>query len=129
MIMILLNQEPRGCTKVFTPGLKLRTDGSELLMFMEQYMEHYGDYPTEKQGIFALVELPTVPPVPKNYKPIVSNKRSVLDPWGTPYILKIDSNKDFKIITLGKDRKEGGTGKNSDFDILNEEEYPSEFRN
>ncbi|HMZ59228.1 MAG TPA: type II secretion system protein GspG, partial [Leptospiraceae bacterium] len=39
-----------------------------------------------------------------------------------------DPDRGYKIITLGKDKKEGGEGKNSDFNILNEEEYPREFR-
>ena len=111
-----------------SPGLRLRKDASELPMFLEQYSDRYGDYPTEEQGIFALVELPTAPPIPKNYKPIVSNKKAVLDPWSTPYILKRDPDRGYKIITLGKDKKEGGEGRNSDFNILKEEEYPREFR-
>lgn len=41
-------------------GLRLRKDASELSMFLEQYSERYGDYSTEEQGIFALLELPTV---------------------------------------------------------------------
>jgi general secretion pathway protein G len=33
-----------------------------------------------------------------------------------------------KFITLGKDKKEGGEGKNADFDIMKEDEYPKEFQ-
>ncbi|HMY70028.1 MAG TPA: type II secretion system protein GspG, partial [Leptospiraceae bacterium] len=41
--------------------------------------------------------------------------------------LKTDANGDLQIISLGKDKKEGGEGKNRDFNILKEEEYPEEF--
>ena len=127
ILFLLSFIKPGGCGSQ-TPGLKLRKDASELSMFLEQYSERYGDVPTEEQGIFALVELPTAPPIPKNYKPIVSNKKALLDPWSTPYILKRDPDRGYKIITLGKDKKEGGEGRNSDFNILKEEEYPREFR-
>ncbi|PJZ39463.1 type II secretion system protein GspG, partial [Leptospira kmetyi] len=39
-----------------------------------------------------------------------------------------DANGDVQLVTLGKDKKEGGEGKNADFNILNEDEYPSDFR-
>lgn len=124
--LVALNIKPNEL-KDQTAGLKLRKDASELMMFLEQYAERYGKYPSEEQGIMALVEKPSTGDVPDNYKPIVSNKKAVLDPWSTPYHLKTDANGDLQIISLGKDKKEGGEGKNRDFNILKEEEYPEEF--
>ena len=112
----------------FSPTLKLKKDSQEFQIALEQYADRYGNLPTEEQGIIALVEMPTLPPIPKNYKPILNKKSAVLDPWHTPYVLKISANGDYAIITLGKDKKEGGEGKNSDFNIIKEDEYPKEFQ-
>ncbi len=114
--------------KVPIVPLILKKDSQELQIALEQYADRYGKMPTEEQGIMALVEKPTLPPIPKNYKPILNKKSAVLDPWQTPYVLKKLANGDYAIITLGKDKKEGGEGKNADFNIIKEEEYPKEFQ-
>ena len=114
--------------KVPIATLKLKKDSQELQIALEQYADRYGNFPTEEQGIIALVEKPEIPPIPKNYKPILNRKSMVLDPWHTPYILKHLPNSDYAIITLGKDKKEGGEGKNADFNIMKEDEYPKEFQ-
>ncbi|MBK6606453.1 MAG: type II secretion system protein GspG [Leptospiraceae bacterium] len=120
---------PPTCTKGSEgPGLKLKKDSQELQIALEQYADRYGNLPSEEQGIMALVEMPTLPPIPKNYKPILNKKSAVLDPWHTPYVLTILANGDYAIITLGKDKKEGGEGKNADFNIMKEDEYPKEFQ-
>lgn len=124
--LVALNIKP-DTLKNQTAGLKLRKDANEIQMYLEQYADRYGKYPTEEQGIMALVEKPTIGDVPDNYRPIVKNKKAILDPWGTPYKLKFDDSGNVQIITLGKDKKEGGDGLNKDFDILKDEEYPEEF--
>ncbi|MBP9887085.1 MAG: type II secretion system protein GspG [Leptospiraceae bacterium] len=96
---------------------------------LEKYKTLYGQFPTEEQGLLTLIEKPIVPPIPKNHRPILKRKTRLLDPWQTPYILKYLPNGDYAIITLGRDKKEGGEGKNSDFNILKENEYPKEFAN
>ncbi len=126
-LFVLLYTEP-GCSKSVTPGLKLRKDANELEMCLIRYEESYGSYPSEEQGLMALVEKPTTGNIPKNYKPIVKNKKAIQDPWGTIYVLKSKGD-DLQIITLGKDKKVGGEGKNKDFNILDYEEYPEEFLN
>ena len=84
--------------------------------------------PTEGQVIIELVEKKELPSIPKNYSPILNKKSAILDPWKTPYIIKHLPNSDYAIITLGKDKKEGGEGKNADFNIMKEEEYEKEFK-
>jgi general secretion pathway protein G len=124
--LVAINIKP-DTIKTQTAGLKLRKDSNELMMYLEQYAERYGTYPTEEQGILSLVEKPTVGNVPENYRPIVKNKKAVLDPWNTPYKLRQDDGGNVQIITLGKDKREGGEGLNKDFDILKEDEYPDEL--
>lgn len=125
LIYLILNIDTCGVRDV--SNLKLRKDSIELQIALEQYADRYGKLPTEEQGLFALVEKPTLPPIPKDYKPILNKKSAILDPWKTPYILKFLPNGDYAIITLGRDKKEGGEGKDSDFNILKEEEFPIDF--
>ncbi|PJZ51680.1 type II secretion system major pseudopilin GspG [Leptospira adleri] len=111
-----------------TAALKLKKDAYELQSHLERYAQRYGSYPSDEQGLEALVEKPTTGDVPEDWKPILSKKGAINDPWGTSYKLKRDSGGDVQIFTLGKDKKEGGEGKNADFNILNEDDYPSDFR-
>ena len=111
-----------------TAILKLKKDSQELQIALEQYAGKYGKMPTEEQGLSAIVERPTSGDVPENYKAILNGKAAIIDPWKTEYKLKIDSNGDYEIITLGADKKEGGEGKNADFNILKLDSYPKEFQ-
>ncbi|PJZ56109.1 type II secretion system protein GspG [Leptospira barantonii] len=111
-----------------TAALKLKKDAYELQSHLERYAQRYGTYPSDEQGLEALVEKPTTGEVPEDWKPILTKKAAINDPWGTAYKLKRDANGDVQLVTLGKDKKEGGEGKNADFNILNEDEYPSDFR-
>lgn len=111
-----------------TAALKLKKDAYELQSHLERYAQRYGSYPSDEQGLEALVEKPTTGEAPEDWKPILSKKGAINDPWGTSYKLKRDSGGDVQLFTLGKDKKEGGEGKNADFNILNEDEYPSDFR-
>jgi type II secretion system protein G len=106
---------------------KFKVDSHEIPMALNKYVIQFGNLPTEEQGLSALIEEPSVPPFPKDYKPIMQRKTRLFDPWLTVYILKYLHNGDYAIITLGRDKKVGGVGKDSDFNILNEEEYPKEF--
>ena len=117
-----------GQIKDSTAKLKLTKDKSNLPSFLEIYNSKYGSYPSEEQGLMALVEKPEAGDVPENYSPVVKGKSTVLDPWNTPYVLKFDENGNYMIITLGSDKKEGGEGKNADFNILDEDSYPEDFK-
>ncbi|MCB1160648.1 MAG: type II secretion system protein GspG [Leptospiraceae bacterium] len=126
--LVALNINP-GQLKDDTASLKLRKDANELMMHLERYAAAYGKYPSEEQGLSALVEKPSVGDVPEDYKPIIKNRSAVLDPWGTPYKLKMNQDSgDPEIWTLGKDKADGGTGKNQDFNINAPDTYPKAFR-
>lgn len=126
--IVAININP-GELKDDTAALQLRKDAQELQMHLERYAAKYGNYPSEEQGLKALIEKPTVGDnIPENYTPLIKNKKGIEDPWGTPYILRYDNEGNYEIITLGKDKKEGGEGKNKDFNILNDNEYPEAFQ-
>ena len=124
--LVALNIKP-GELKDQTAVLKLRKDSSSIPLYISQYEEKYGKMPSEEQGLQALVEKPTSGDVPENYKPI-AKKSEIMDPWNTIYQLKFNNNGDYSLVTLGKDKKEGGEGKNSDFNILADEEWPTDFQ-
>jgi len=70
-------------------------------------------YPTSEQGLQALVERPTLDPVPKKWKQYV--ERVPTDPWGNPYLyLSPGEHGQFDIYTLGADGVPGGEGANMD---------------
>lgn len=72
-------------------------------------------YPTTDQGLEALVERPTTPPIPNNWKQAGYLKRLPMDPWGNPYrYLSPGRNGEYDIYTLGADNQEGGEGPDAD---------------
>lgn len=126
--IVAVNINP-GELKDDTAALQLKKDAQELQMQLERYASRYGTYPSEEQGFQALVEKPTVGEnIPEDYVPIIRNKSGIEDPWGTTYVLKLDEYGEIAIISLGKDKREGGDGKNADFNILNQDEYPAAFK-
>jgi general secretion pathway protein G len=77
-------------------------------------MDNYR-YPTTEQGLQALVEKPSTPPVPPNYKPGGYLKRMPKDPWGNDYIyLSPGSHGEYDLSSLGADGQPGGEGVNAD---------------
>jgi general secretion pathway protein G len=64
-----------------------------------------GSFPSAAQGLRALAEKPTSPPVPNNWNgPYVEN-RSLKDPWGREYMYRYPSTKglDYDLYSLGRD--------------------------
>ena len=73
-------------------------------------------YPTQEQGLNALVEKPSGGRECKNYPPggFIEDGQVPLDPWETEFVYKADGNK-FDICSLGPDGLEGGEGQDADF--------------
>lgn len=95
---------------------KARMDMQTIESALRFYRLDNGFYPSTEQGLDALVRRPETSPVPRNwrsggYLEVSSTPR---DPWGNPYIYRApgDQDRDFEIISLGADGKEGGTGFN-----------------
>ncbi len=80
---------------------------------VEVYRVDVGGYPTQGQGLVALVERPSG--VESWSGPYLSSASALIDPWGTPYAyLYPTPNGLFDIQTLGADRLVGGEGENAD---------------
>ncbi len=72
-------------------------------------------YPTQEQGLQALVEKPTTPPEPRNWKAGGYLDRLPKDPWGNDYqYLNPGENGEVDIYSFGADGQPGGEGLNAD---------------
>lgn len=72
-----------------------------------------GHFPTNEQGLRALVERPA--DEPRWTKPYLS-KALPTDPWGRPYIYRSpgEQGRDYDLLSLGKDGQPGGVDENAD---------------
>ena len=82
-------------------------------MQLESYNQDNGSYPSTEQGLKALIEPATTDPVPQNFQQggyIL--KKELVDPWKNDFIYRSpgDAGRNFEIISLGSDGKEGGEG-------------------
>ena len=74
-------------------------------------------YPAESQGLAALVERPSGSPAPRQWRGPYLRRGLPLDPWGKPYLYRLDrgaSGERAVVSTLGRDGRPGGTGEDSD---------------
>ncbi|HEY3415957.1 MAG TPA: type II secretion system major pseudopilin GspG [Armatimonadota bacterium] len=104
---------------------KAITDVESLRSALDQYYMHNGQYPTTEEGLDALRNKPQGADLPKWDGPYIT-KAVPKDPWEQPYNYKCpgEHNADsYDLYSLGKDRKEGGTG--NDADIVNWESSES----
>lgn len=84
---------------------------------LKSYYMDNSCYPTTEQGLKALIEKPTIPPIPENWNgPYIEDKKVPIDPWGQEikYISPGNHNSDYDIFSYGKDKKEGGEGYDAD---------------
>lgn len=77
-----------------------------ILTTLTSYQMAAGHYPSESQGLKALVNKPTSAPIPKRWKQL--EETVPVDPWQNEYIYKYDSSSAFpEIISKGQDGKLG----------------------
>ena len=83
---------------------------------LDLYRLEVGHYPTDQEGLRALVEKP--PQAESWNGPYLKNAESIVDPWGASYVYRSPGQHgEFDLYTLGADGKEGGDG--ADRDIVN----------
>jgi type II secretion system protein G len=83
---------------------QVKDDGEAIGAALETYRLTSGAYPTEQQGLAALVEKPEALPIPKQWVQLM--KSVPFDPWGHPYRLVIrekDGKPQAIIASLGPD--------------------------
>ena len=70
-------------------------------------------YPSNEQGLQALLTKPTTAPVPPNWKSYLDKLPN--DPWGKAYIFLNPGIKgEVDVMSFGADGQAGGEGKNAD---------------
>lgn len=80
---------------------------------LDLYYLANGSYPTDQQGLKALVEKPEGATVWDG--PYLNKAGGIIDPWGRPYLYKLPgTHGKFDVSSLGADGKEGGTGDDAD---------------
>ncbi len=85
---------------------------------LDNYKLDTGRYPTTEQGLKALIEKPSIPPIPSNWIGSYLEKKEIpTDPWGNEYHYRCpgehNPNK-YDLWSLGADGKQGGSGSGAD---------------
>ena len=79
---------------------------------LDQYRLDTGHYPTQEQGLAALIKKPANEP---RWEGPYLKKDLPMDPWGRPYTYKIPGEKgEYDLVSLGKDGVPGGAGEAAD---------------
>jgi general secretion pathway protein G len=87
---------------------KAAIDIQQLESALEMYRLQTNDFPTTEQGLEALVQAPTIDPIPRNYPENGVIRRLPEDPWGNPYVLLSPGEVgQYDIYSFGPDKLEG----------------------
>lgn len=98
-----------GSAKTDAAGIQIKN----LVGILDLYHLGVGQYPTQEEGLQALVEQP--PQTEKWNGPYLKNREALIDPWGNPYVYRIPGEHgEYDLYSLGADGKEGGEGEDQD---------------
>ncbi len=79
------------------------------------YRRNNGRYPTQEQGLRALIEKPATDPVPNNWKDGGYLERLPNDPWGNAYqYLNPGVHSEIDVFSYGADSMQGGESNDAD---------------
>lgn len=98
-----------GSSKTKTASLQI----ADLAATLDLYRLEVGRYPSNEEGLRALVENPG--DVPGWNGPYLKKDQVPKDPWGNEYLYRFPGEHGpFDIWSLGADGREGGEGENAD---------------
>ena len=98
---------------LIVPNVLDRTDVNNIMQALKLYKLDNQRFPSAEQGLQALVQRPTAPPVPTNWKPYLEKLPN--DPWGRPYqYLNPGVKGEVDVMSFVADGASGGEGKNAD---------------
>ena len=90
-----------------------KQDISSIMQALKLYKLDNRRYPNNDQGLGALVQKPSAPPVPDNWKAYLEKLPN--DPWGSPYqYLSPGLQGEVDVLSYGADGKPGGEGVDAD---------------
>ena len=88
--------------------VKVKQDILAIQSALDLYKLDSGMYPSTDQGLQALVNKPSTPPVPRNWKSDGYLQDVPMDPWGEAYQYLNDDNK-LRIFSFGPKGKDGNS--------------------
>jgi general secretion pathway protein G len=94
-----------------------KQDVAQIMSALKLYRLDNGRYPTTEQGLRALLEKPSLDPIPNNWKTGGYLERSSLprDPWGKEYqFLSPGLKSEIDVFSFGRDGQTGGEGPDAD---------------
>jgi general secretion pathway protein G len=92
-----------------------RQDIGTIMQALKLYHLDNGRYPTQEQGLVALVKKPLIAPLPNNWKDGGYLERVPNDPWGNAYqYLNPGVHGEIDTFSYGADGKPGGDGNDAD---------------
>jgi general secretion pathway protein G len=92
-----------------------KQDIGTVMQALNLYRLDNGRYPSQDQGLQALVAKPSTEPVPNNWKDGGYLERLPSDPWGHPYqYLNPGVHGEIDVFSYGTEGKPGGQGNDSD---------------
>ncbi len=99
--------------------IKTKNDMSAIETALKMYKVDNSLYPSTEQGLGALIEKPTIDPIPRNWNSsgYMDLTELPIDPWGNQFLYRSPTDvedRDYEIISYGADGKEGGTGVSAD---------------
>jgi len=110
--MNLLNKP--GEARIAKAKVQIKTLASAIRLYHAE--QHH--FPTENQGLEALVEKPVREPVPTHYPSdgYIESRTVPSDPWGNAYIYVVPGRhgESFEIISYGADGEPEGDGEDAD---------------
>jgi len=94
-------------------GTAAKADIASVMNSLKMYKLDNGRYPTQDQGLDALVNKPSSGPVSNNWKPELDQLKK--DPWGNPYLYaNPGQHGEIDVFSNGADGQPGGTGDDAD---------------
>jgi general secretion pathway protein G len=87
---------------------RVDSDLQAIGLALQSYESRALRMPTTEQGLMALVEKPTLEPIPENYRAFMEEMPK--DPWGQPYKYRFPaqkSKKSYDLWTAGPDGADG----------------------
>lgn len=106
-------------TQLLGEAEKAKADATRIQMrsldsALSLYRLHNSRYPTTEQGLEALIRRPEVGDIPENWQgPYLNANRVPTDGWNNEFIY-VSDGRDFTIVSLGADGREGGTELDAD---------------
>ena len=98
-----------GRTEEARRGIAQADIQGNIALALKLYEVDNGRYPSTEQGLGALLQKPTAPPTPSNWKgPYL--EQEAIDPWKKPYLYRYPGShppRDYDLYSLGPDGVEG----------------------